>query len=81
MTEPIYLVILEDRHIDVEVTPFRDRDAAIARAREIAAEESRSDSSYEISELTPDMLDDGWLFHAVYSVEDDSVRVVQRDLI
>jgi hypothetical protein len=64
----VFVVILEDRHIDVSVEAFAREVDAIERAREIVAE-----YDYKPDEVVD--LIDGWLFHALLSCEGDSVRV------
>jgi len=73
---PIYLVIHEDRHVDVEVSPYRSRDEAILAAEEILTEHEGA-----AEDLTPAMTDDSWIFFGTYSSEEDCVRVVERQLI
>lgn len=71
----IYVVIHEDRHTDVQVQPYRDRDEAIAAARAIL-----DDYDGQEEELLTGMGDDGWILFGTYSTEDDCVRVVEREL-
>jgi len=69
----MYIVVIEDRHVDVEVLIFNDKDKAIAKGRELAKEYCRHQEDYEEEDLPV------WLFYARYSCEDDcvSVREVQ----
>lgn len=69
----VYLVIIEDRHADVEVRPFYDADKAVAKARELAKEYDRF-GDYEESQIAD------WLFYASYSCEGDCVRVVEAEI-
>lgn len=71
----IYIVIVEDRHHDVEVLPFTNKDKAIAEARRIAKENCRHEESYEEHTYVKE-----WPFFATYSCEGDSVRVVVEEL-
>ncbi len=64
----VYLVILEDRHTDVQVEVFATKDAALARASQIVEE-------YEYTPPDPDRPVEGWPFHATLSGEGDRVRV------
>ncbi|MCK5191804.1 MAG: hypothetical protein KAR12_17320, partial [Methylococcales bacterium] len=57
----IYLVIIEDRHSDLEVIPFICEHTAIKTAKELAKKYSRQPEDYE--EINCDKLDD-WLFCA-----------------
>lgn len=87
----IYLVIHEDRHIDIEVYPHADRDTALGHARELVDESRRhpiedftseeASEMAELSELTPAAIADGWIFTETYSFEGDAVRVVERELL
>ena len=72
----IYLVIHEDRHVDVEVTPYQDRDAALSAARDLLAAYDGVESP-----LTPAMSDDRWIFFGTYSTEEDCIRVIEREVI
>jgi hypothetical protein len=73
----IYIVILEDRHIDVEVTPFTTAATAIEAAQRQAHEACRCAEDYEEN---PEYCTDNWIFAATYSGEGDSVRVVKKTL-
>lgn len=73
----IYIVILEDRHIDSQVYPFIDPDEAVKFARNLAKENCRFQEDYEEHDYGKD---DGWLFFANTSCESDSVRVVTAEL-
>lgn len=66
----IYIVIVEDRHTDTECYPFDSVDAAIAFAKEEAA-----DIGTPVEEAI-----DGWLYAARCSSEGDYVRVVEKTL-
>lgn len=75
----IYIVIIEDRHSDTDAKPFLNAATAIAYAEEKAREYCRHEDDYEES-LNDAMKEDGWLWHATYSCEGDSVRVVEREV-
>ena len=70
----IYLVIVEDRHNDVMVYPFTSRLRAIEQARLTATARCRRSRDYSEKEV------EDWLFYATYTVEGDSVRVVEAEL-
>jgi hypothetical protein len=79
----VYLVILQDRHCDVQVWPYLDEADAIARAEAEVAEaevESASGLPVEAAGLTGAMRDDGWVWYAAYGSEGDHVRVIERKL-
>ena len=74
----IYIVVVEDRNSDVEVKPFVSKEKAIAIAKVDALGSCRSADDYEELDLGKE---DGWVFYAQYSVEGDSVRVVETELV
>ena len=74
----IYIVIIEDRHDDTEAIPFLNATTAICYAKKKAREYCRHEEDYGES-LNDAMKGDGWLWHATYSCEGDSVRVIERD--
>lgn len=76
----IFIVIIEDRHTDVSAEPFTSKDAAIAHARSEASKYARFEDDFQEQELTGEMVKDGWLYYATYSVEGDCVTVVEREL-
>ncbi|MCK5021479.1 MAG: hypothetical protein KAS32_30990 [Candidatus Peribacteraceae bacterium] len=43
----IYIIVTEDRHTDVEVKPYRDKDAAVEEAKRMAKEYCRFTEDYE----------------------------------
>lgn len=80
----IYLVIVEDRHADVEVHPYVSRDRAVQRAQgEIDGYYASRDreEGEENEGLTGPMERLGWIFFQRYGIEGDcvSVRVVTLD--
>lgn len=66
----IYIVIVEDRHADVECYPFDTPEAAIAHAKKEAA---------ELGDPVEETIE-GWLYAALCSSEDDYVHVVAKTL-
>lgn len=70
----VYVIIIEDRHSDVEVEVWSDRGLAIDRARELAKKYCRHEEDYEEQEI------DGWEFMAVYSCESDCCRVIKSEV-
>ncbi len=71
----LYLVILEDRHVDVLVYPYLDKDKAIARAKELACEMAAHHPEYPHQEEEIS----GWLYYAQYGSESDCVRVIEAE--
>jgi hypothetical protein len=76
MTEPttVYVAMICDRHTDPEPFVFTTADAAIEYAKTAMAEYAHPDAEIEELEI------DGWLYHATYSIEGDSVWVVEKEL-
>lgn len=70
----IFIAMIRDRHSDPEPYPFTTPEAAIAFARKTAHEYALEPSDVEELET------DGWLYHATYSPEGDSVWVVDKTL-
>ena len=72
----IYVIVVEERHTDVEVKVYADALLAVEEARGLAKSYCRYEEDYEESDVK------GWLFHAQYSCESDSVvTVVEKELI
>ena len=70
----VYVVILEDRHLDVDVELFTSRDKAIERAKVLVIEYNRHPEDIK------DVIIDGWEYCCQYSCEGDFVRVIKRGL-
>lgn len=70
----VYVVIVEDRHADVDIEIWADEQAAIGRARELAKKYCRYPEDYKESQIAD------WLFYVVYSCENDCCRVVKRQI-
>lgn len=68
----VWIVLIEDRHADVEALPFSDKDKAIARAYAEVPDFSVTEP------LTPVMREDGWVLYLSYGNEGDCVRVLER---
>lgn len=75
----IWLVIHEDRHIDVQVAAYAMRDKAIAEAKRIATIGATHGGRYPESKYTKDDFD-GAEWFATYGGEGDSVRVMEVEL-
>jgi hypothetical protein len=77
--ECLYVVIIEDRHSDVEVELYSDEIKAVERAKEICQEYSNGPE--DINEyLTDDMKEEGWIYNATYSCESDGVSVIKKKI-
>jgi len=70
----IWIVLVEDRHGDVEALPFSSEDQAVAKARASVPE------SAEEGQLTTAARADGRVLLLTYGTEGDCVRVVKRTL-
>lgn len=70
----IYIALIEDRHIDVEVKLFLDLGVAIQYAKDKAQEYSSDPLNME------DIETEDWLFCRRYGCEGDFVRVVEAEL-
>ena len=69
-----WIVLIEDRHVDVDALPFSAEGAALARARASAPVYA------EEVPLTDGMRADGWVLCLRYGTEGDRIRVVKRTL-
>lgn len=78
----IYIVVWEDRHADVEVTPFFFKKDALVYAKKEAGEmiERYGRGEGTTEELTDPMEKEGWVYYCCYSNEGDSIRVIERKL-
>ena len=74
----IYIVIIEDRHSDMEVLPFSSADDAVKFAKKTARAYCRHGKV--VAGLNDAMKKDGWLYYGQYSCENDNVRVLERVL-
>ena len=73
----IYIVVLNDRHIDTQVTPFASAEAAISDAKRQASDLCRYPEDYHEE---PELCTESWIFSATYSCEGDHVHVVKTEL-
>lgn len=81
----VYVLVGEDRHLDVQVEVFTNEAAAVRAAQQFMQEHAWStldelNLDPEDSEINDSMRADGWIYFQVYSIEGDSVRVVKRKL-
>jgi hypothetical protein len=77
----VWIVLIEDRHADVEALPFSFLGGALIAARDAAAANARDpgDVNWD-AELTPGMLNSGWALYLPYGPEGDCVRVIKRTM-
>lgn len=76
MSADIWIVIIEDRHADVEARPFGSEERAVKFARVMG---ERSDGATP-EPLTPGMREAGWVLCVPYGTEGDRIRVVKRTM-
>ncbi len=69
----VYVAMINDRHAEPEPVVFSTPEAAIDYARTWARNHDHH-GDFEESEVR------GWLYHATYSVESDSVWVLERQV-
>jgi hypothetical protein len=75
-----WIVIVEDRHSDVDALPFSTEEESVAAAREqMRSIVAHPEHIREVA-LTPDDIEDGLVLCLEYAVERDSVRVVKRTM-
>ena len=72
----VWIVMIEDRHADVEALPFSSEERAAGYARVVG---ERSGGAVP-GELNPAMIRDGWVLYLPYGAEGDCVRVVKRTM-
>jgi hypothetical protein len=72
----LFVVIVEDRHADVDVRVFSSAERAVEAAKQDAVDNARSPESIEEEDLTGA----GILYFATWSTEGDCVSVVTRPL-
>lgn len=73
-SETVYVVMMDDRHIDPTAALFSNRESAIAWARNAARANTRSPDDLDET-LTEAQRREGWLYYACYSGEGDCVWV------
>lgn len=73
MTE-VYVVIIEDRHTDVDAEVYADEHKAVERAKVMAKDSCQSPEDYEEHKIAD------WIFYASYSCESDSVKVLKKEV-
>lgn len=73
----VWIVLIEDRHADVEAQPYSTEAAALAAAR--AAVNGAHDVDWDAN-LNESMRRDGWVLYLPYGSEGDCVRVVKRTM-
>lgn len=69
-----WIVLVEDRHADVDALPFSTEEAATAKARDLVPEFAEEEP------LNESMRRSGWVLYLPYGTEGDCVRVVKRTM-
>ena len=77
----VWIVLVEDRHADVEALPFTTLVQAVAAAQEQARGNAREpgDVVWDAG-LNDAMRRDGWALYLPYGTEGGCVRVVRRQM-
>ena len=70
----VWIVLIEDRHSDVEALPFSSEELAVTAARSAAPDDALD------AVLTTGMRRDGWVLYIPYGPEGDCIRVVKRTM-
>lgn len=76
----IWIVLVEDRHSDVEALPFSTEERAAEYARDWVRDAPEFSGDAEDAELNDAMRRDGWVLYLPYGTEGDCVRVVKRTM-
>jgi hypothetical protein len=67
-----WIVLVNNRHTDVDALPFTRQQDAEAKARDMVPDDT------EPTELTRDMVRAGWVLNLSYGAEGDFARVIRR---
>jgi hypothetical protein len=78
MLTDVYIVIVEDRHSELDIIVFSTREAADAAIDSLLDDYLPIDAFQE--PLNDAMLSDGWLRYVVYSSEGDNIRLLKLRL-
>ena len=76
----VWIVLIEDRHADVEALPFSSEADALGAAEDAAADNAGQSREVREVELNPTMLAEGWILLLEYGLEGDCVRVIRRPM-
>ncbi len=75
----VYVVIINDRHEDIDAEVFSTKEAAISRAKEVVADWKMGDG-YDDDDDDDSVAEGDTIFYERYSPEDDYVCVIKRSL-
>lgn len=76
----IWIVLIQDRHTDVDAKPYSTENAARRAAWEAAKASSWHPGDVAEEALTDRMRRDGWVLLLAYGTEGDQVRVIRRQV-
>ena len=80
MTKEVFVVVHENSDLDVKVYVFSDEAWAMKLASRIVGDGTPPDVQIDET-LTEAMAASGWVYHAVYTPEGDSVRVERSPIL
>jgi len=75
----LFVVIIQDRHTDVDAEVFNTSEAAIAYAKKSVEQYCRHKEDIEEG-LNEEMIRGGWVYYCRYSCESDCVYVMKKML-
>ena len=70
----MFVVLIEDRHVDINVELFEELDDAISYAKETANEYYQNKEDYREIEIKP------WLFYVKFSCEGDNIHIIEKNI-
>ena len=70
----LYIALCQDRHEDALIKVFKRQDSAIEFCKKFMEDNRSKNSEIKYFDI------DGWLFHATYAAEGDSVTVMETEL-
>jgi hypothetical protein len=75
----MYIILIEDHHTDTDAEAYANRDTALQRAQALLDGYSDNTAPQGGEPLTPEMVQQGWIFFGLYG-ESDGIRVIERTL-
>jgi hypothetical protein len=72
--KPVYVIIINDRHADINAEVWSDEAKAKARARQLAKAYARSPADIDEQKIAD------WVLHLSYSCEGDAITVLRKEL-
>lgn len=71
----VYILIINDRHSDIDVEVFSDKEKSITQAKALAKKYCRHEDDYEERKVAD------WIFYAQYSCEGNSITVLEKEVL